>query len=116
MTPHPHPLPADELEACQLAYQEFYRVNDRHNPLSTRLKNITVPRSVFEKIQSAFSHFPQWVRLDEHGVPVWEDQPGEWTPVVLNVCFIKSEEPREHIVFKGVCCFPGDDHEPLPQS
>ncbi len=99
MRAHPHPLPPDERDAIEVALREFLRVNQNHSYLE-HLQDISVPRDVYERIERAFSHFPTWIRFDRRGRKL-----KKWKPVVLNTLFVKTGEPREHLIFKGVCCF-----------
>ncbi len=88
---HPRPLSELEVAAVNLAHLEFKRVNYDGKDFTWEPVPITLQRKVWDTVQEAFSHWPTWL---------------EGEPVVCHKVFCFANEPREHFLFKGVCCFP----------
>lgn len=86
-------IPPDQADALRRTREEFHRVNHRFD---RELLNIEIPRRDFDLVLAAFSDWPM------------EDMDtGE--KYTSHVVFIKTEfKDREHLLFKGVACFPRD--------
>ena len=88
--PHPHPLSPDETAALRVARDEFYRVNAGQT--AKTLHDITVPAAVFDLVEAAFQHWPKW-------------DPDTGDPIVVSECYMSPDDPRTHVMFKGVKMF-----------